>query len=541
MQSCSHGIIYRFCKWFVSGNGSRRHPVNQYSFVLTLSVVFLGFTTILTIIAAMKHRCPSNLSSPEPIVPHSAHASSCFHLITVCLIPAMFMFSHGTASAIRPAGENDIRSQYEEVAAEIIRQATSTHQAYERLAYLSDYFPHRLSGSAMLEDAIDWTLAELERDGIPVIRTQDVEVPHWVRGNEYAALVHPYAKDLPMLGLGGSIRTPSDGITAQTVVVESFDELKERREEVPGKIVVYNQPFHDYGQSVQYRVWGADRAAEFGAVGALIRAVSPNSMGHPHTGMIRYSGDVPRIPIASISAEDAMLLHRFYQRGDPATVTLYMEAELMEKPAISRNVIAEIPGSEYPEEIVVIGGHIDSWDVGHGALDDASGVVVTWEALKLIHKMGLQPKRTIRLVFWTNEENGVMGGRAYRDKVIEKGELELHQLAFEVDFGVFEPLGYGFQGSKEAMEMLKPIADLMSPMREMHLREGSFGTVDIGPLYREGVPIMGLDVVTDKYFWYHHSLKDTVDKLDPDEVAECVAAVAVMAFIVADMPERLPW
>ena len=489
----------------------------------------------------MTHRKTTTMSCPEPVSSIFFPSTVLSRTLFATILSVSLLISADTLSATERPERTDIRQQYEVIATEIIRQATSTHRAYDRLAYFSDYFPHRLSGSEMLEDAIDWTLAELERDGIPVIRTQDVEVPHWVRGNEHARMIHPYEKDLPMLGLGGSIRTPSDGITAQTVVVESFEELKERRDEVPGKIVVYNQPFHDYGQSVQYRVWGADRAAEHGAVGALIRAVSPNSMGHPHTGMNRYSGDVPRIPIASISAEDAMLLHRFYQRGDPATVTLYMEAELRDEPAISRNVIAEIPGSEFPEEIVVIGGHIDSWDVGHGAMDDGSGVVVTWEALRLIHEMGLRPKRTLRLVFWTNEENGVLGGRAYRDKVIENEELELHQLAFEVDFGVFEPLGYGFQGSEEAFEMLKPIAELMAPMRDLHLREGSYGTVDIGPLHREGMPIMGLDVDIEKYFWYHHSLKDTVDKLDPDEVAECVAAVAVMAFIVADMPERLPW
>lgn len=456
-------------------------------------------------------------------------------------LPSGITISYTNTSATNTSGNTDLLERYDELAGKIIRQATSTHHAYGRLSYMSDYFPHRLSGSDMLEDAIDWSLKELRHDGIPVVRTQDVEVPQWVRGNEFASLVYPYVKDLPMLGLGGSVGTPSGGITAQTVVVESFEELRERQDEVPGKIVVYNQPFHDYGQSVQYRVWGADRAAELGAVGALIRAVSSNSMGHPHAGMMRYSGEAPRIPIASVSAEDAMLLHRFDQRGDPATLTLYMEAELKAEPAISRNVIAEIPGSEKPEEIVVIGGHIDSWDVGQGAMDDGSGVVVAWEAMRIIHEMGLKPKRTLRLVFWTNEENGVMGGRAYRDKTIEKGELEKHQLAFEVDFGVFEPLGFGFQGSQEAFDMLEPIAELLSPLRDMHLREGSYGTVDVGPLQREGVPVMGLDVITDKYFWYHHSAKDTIDKLDPDEVAQCVAAVAVMAYIVADMPERLPW
>ncbi len=434
-----------------------------------------------------------------------------------------------------------IMEQYGDIAGQIIQKATSTHRGFDRLAHLSDYYPHRLSGSEMLEDAIDWTLEELARDGIPVIRTQDVEVPHWVRGSEFASMVYPYVKDLPMLGLGGSVRTPVDGITAQTVVVESFEELEERRDEVPGKIVVYNQRFEHYGQAVQYRVRGADRASEYGAVAVLLRAVSPNSMGHPHTGLMRYSGDVPKIPAASISAEDAMLLHRFDQRNDPATVTLYMEARMKEEMAISRNIIAEIPGSEKPDEVVVIGGHIDSWDIGHGALDDGGGVIVTWEALRLIHEMDLQPRRTIRLVLWTNEENGVMGGRAYRDKVKESGEIKRHQLAIEVDFGVFKPLGYGFRGSKEALQMLKPVAGLMSPLRSMHLREGAYGTVDIGPLHREGVPIMGLDVETEKYFWYHHSAKDTIDKLDPDEIAECIAAIAVMAYVVADIPDRLEW
>jgi len=439
------------------------------------------------------------------------------------------------------AGHNQISSQYNKEAELIIKTATETDRAFERLSYLADYYPHRLSGSKMLEDAIEWTVKKLESDGIPHVRKQDVWVPHWVRGDEYVKLTSPYELKLPMLGLGGSIGTGGDHITAKTVVVDNFEELDERSDEIPGNIVVYNQPFHNYGQSVQYRVFGADRAAKHGAVAVLLRAVSPNSMGHPHTGGTRYSGEHPKIPVASISAEHAALLQRFDQRNDPATVELYMEAQMMDEPALSHNIIAEIPGSEKPEEIVVIGGHIDSWDVGQGAMDDAGGVIVTWEALRLIHELDLQPKRTIRLVLWTNEENGVMGGRAYRDKVIDNGELENHQIAFEVDFGVFKPLGYGFQGSEEAMRLLKPIAELMAPVRDMHVRKGAAGIVDIGPLYREGMPVMGLDVETEKYFWYHHSAKDTIDKLDAEEVAECVATVAVMAYIVADMPERLPW
>lgn len=447
--------------------------------------------------------------------------------------------SQGSATETSAHGMNP--AGYMQAAGQIIEAATSTHRAYERLAWFTDYYPHRLSGSTMLEEAIEWTLQELERDGIPEIRAQEVEVPHWVRGQEYLRLETPYVRTVPMLGLGGSVGTGGREITARTVVVESFEELQARRDEVPGAIVVYNQEFTNYGATVQYRVRGADMASEYGAVAALLRAVSPNSMGHPHTGNIRYSGNVPAIPFASISAEDAMLLQRFDRRDDAAQVTLYMQAQTMPDMALSHNVIAEIPGRERPDEVVVIGGHIDSWDVGHGAMDDGSGVIVTWEALRVLHELGLQPRRTVRLVLWTNEENGVMGGRAYRDKVVENGELERHQLALEVDYGVFEPLGFGFTGSEEAFDMLEPFMELFEPMGGMHLRRGSAGVVDLGPMRQEGAPIMGLDVETETYFWYHHSAKDTIDKLDPDEVARSVAAVALMAYIVAEMPERLPW
>lgn len=462
-----------------------------------------------------------------------------FHFRFFCLF-LLFSFSP-PLKEVAEETDKSLMASYQPAADLLIAEATSTHRAFDRLAWLADYYPHRLSGSAMLEEAIDWCVSELKKDGIPVVRTQEVEVPHWVRGKEFAKMVSPYERELPMLGFGGSIATPKEGITAQTVVVDSFEELQNRSDEVEGRIVVYNQPYTSYGESVQYRVWGADRASEHGALAVLVRAVSPNSMGHPHTGSLRYSGEVPKIASASISAEDAMLLRRFDKRGDPATITLYMEAETKPESAISRNVIAELPGSENPEEVVVIGGHIDSWDVGQGAMDDAGGVVVAWEALRLIYESGLRPRRTIRLVLFTNEENGVMGGRAYRDKVKESGEIDNHQLAFEVDLGVFEPRGFGFRGSEEAFQLLEPITGLLSSMRELHLREGSSGTIDIMPLHREGVPIMGLDVDIEKYFWYHHSAKDTLDKLDADEVAECVAAVAVVAYVVADMPKRLPW
>ncbi len=471
------------------------------------------------------------------------------------LISISFLFSAcGTPG---PAGETDeldddhgiefeetetdpIQEEYQVTAEQIIERAMQDDHAWQRMAELVDYFPHRLSGSQMLEDAIDWSVEQMEEDGFPEIRTQEVEVPHWERGEEWAKLNTPVERNLRMLGLGNTPPTPEDGITEEAIVVESFDELEERSDEVEGKIVVFNAEFTNYGETVQYRTQGPARASEKGAVAALIRSVTPKSHQHPHTGNSGFPDGVEPIPTAALTVEDVKYMQRMQDRGESLEIELYMESNLHDEPAISRNVIAEIPGSEKPEEIVVLGGHIDSWDIGQGAMDDAGGVAVTWEALRVIHEMELEPRRTIRLVLWTNEENGVEGGRAYRDKIIENGELEDHVLAMESDFGTFEPLGYGFGGSDEAMEMLRPIANLMEPIGATRLDDQPLGTVDLGPLEDEGVPIMGFHTDTEKYFWYHHSEKDTPDKLDPEEMAGNVAKIAVMAYVVADMEERLP-
>ncbi len=447
-------------------------------------------------------------------------------LLSVLILPLLFACNQP---------DQQVSEEHRERANQLIEAAMSDDSmVWERLAHLVDYYPHRLSGSQMLEDAIDWTVEQMQQDGFDDVRTQEVQVPHWVRGDEYATLKTPIQKDMPMLGLGSSVGTGPDGITAEVMVVRDFDELDARSEEAEGKIVLFNFEYETYGQAVQYRVRGADAAAQYGAVAAIIRSVTDYSMQTPHTGNMRYSGEYPKIPIAAITVEDANLIHRFIDRGESVEVELYMEAETLPD-ATSRNIIAEIHGSEKPEEIIVIGGHIDSWDTGQGAMDDAGGCLVTWEALRIMAQQDRRPKRTIRLVLWTNEENGVMGGRAYRDKVEESGEIDNHVLAFEVDFGVFEPLGYGFTGPESAMPTLKKIASLMEPVANMHVREGSSGTVDIGPLNRRGVPIMGLDVDVERYFWYHHSPADTIDVLDEEEVKKCTASVAVMAWMVADM------
>jgi carboxypeptidase Q len=429
----------------------------------------------------------------------------------------------------------EIASAYRPAADRIIEAATSSHFAYERLGELVDRFGARFSGSVALEEALDWILQEMAEDGLENVRADTVMVPHWVRGDESLTLVRPRPRELPMLGLGGSVATPAGGIRAEVLVVSSFDELEARADEARGRIVLFDVPFTGYGQTVQYRSRGAVAAARAGAVASLIRSVGPESMQSPHTGAMGYEDGVPRIPHAAITVEDAQLLHRLQDLGERIEVHLEMDARFLPD-APSRNVMAELVGSELPDEIVVLGGHTDSWDVGQGAMDDGGGVVAAWEAVRLLKELGLTPRRTIRVVGWTNEENGLRGGTQY---AADHGD-ENHILAMESDGGVFTPLGFGFTGSDRAFEMISEIGTLLEGIGAGRITRGG-GGADIGPLMRAtGVPGMGLQVDGTRYFWYHHTDADTLDKLDPDEVALCVAAMAVMAYVVADMPETLP-
>jgi carboxypeptidase Q len=447
-------------------------------------------------------------------------------------ITAAALASGGTAAL---GQSEDLAEQYGDVAGRIIDAAVGDSSAYQRLAELVDRFGHRFSGSESLERAIDWILGEMRQDSLENVRGEPVMVPHWIRGAESAALVKPRALNLPVLGLGGSVGTGRDGINAEVLVVRSFEELTERAAEAAGKIVLFNAPFTTYGETVQYRSRGAIEAARVGAVASLIRSVTPYSMRTPHTGGMYYAEDVRQIPHAAITVEDAGLLQRMQDRGDRIVVRLYMEGRMLPE-VRSRNVVAEITGSENPEEIVVLGGHIDSWDVGQGAMDDAGGCVAAWQVLRVMQKLGLRPRRTVRVVLWTNEEIGLRGGQGYRDAHVD--ELDNHVLAMETDGGVFEPEALGFTGSDAAFELIQDVGRLLEPLGVKVSRGG--GGADIGPLMREGVPGMGLQVDGSRYFWYHHTEADTIDKLDPREMALCVAAMAVMTYVVADMEQRLP-
>lgn len=449
-------------------------------------------------------------------------------LLLICWFQTDFVAAQAT-------GSSSLVEQYRADADRLIDAALADSFAYDRTAYLTDTYGPRLSGSQALEDALDWMLEEMERDGLENVHGESVMVSHWVRGREILTMIEPRIADLRILGLGGTIGTPSIGITAEVLVVKSYDELSARADEAKGKIVLYNNDEWN-GYDTTYRRSGAVRAAQVGAVASLIRSVGPASLYTPHTGASNYDENVHRIPHAAVTTEDASMMQRMQDRGQKIVVRLNMDdVTLPDSP--SRNVVAEIVGSEFPDEVIVMGGHIDSWDVGQGAMDDAGGVVAAWEAVRLMKELGLRPKRTVRVVAWTNEENGGRGGNGYRDAHID--EIDNFILGIESDAGVFKPSGFGFSGSDAALDLLTEIGHLLDRIESGKITKGG-GGADIGPLMREGMPGMGLRVDGTKYFWYHHTPADTMDKLDPHEMSLCVATMAVMAYVVADMEQRLP-
>jgi carboxypeptidase Q len=454
----------------------------------------------------------------------------------------------GLVALVGPAlpaqgAQQSVVDRYRPAAERLITAAMADTMAWSRLARMTDTFGNRISGSQSLERAIDWVLARLRDDGFQNVRGEPVMVPHWVRGQESAVLTRPRSYRLHMLGLGGSVSTPAQGITAPVLVVNSFDDLTAHAPQAKGKIVVYDfpfptnvAPFEGYGTAVQYRGRGASAAARVGAVAALVRSVTPHSLQSPHTGAMNYDSTAARIPSAALSVEDVEMLHRMQDRGEPIEITLKMEAHT-EPDAPSRNVVAELRGSEKPDEIVVIGGHIDSWDVGQGAMDDGGGSFAAWEAVRLMKELGLRPRRTVRVVMWTNEENGGRGGRGYRDAHL--AELPKHVAAIESDNGVFRPLGFKFQGSDSALAIARQIGALLGRVGSTQVDFGD-AEADVGPSIREGVPGFGLDVDGATYFWYHHTQADMMTVIDRDELRKCVATMAVMAYVLADMPDPLP-
>src|SRR5213593_2617619 len=431
--------------------------------------------------------------------------------------------------------------------------ALSSDYAYRLVAHLANNIGPRLSGSAQAAKAVEYVANELKAIGCEV-QLEKVMVPHWVRGEETAALVQfpgqapETTQKIVLCALGPSVATPADGITAEVIAVRNFEELKSLpRDKVVGKIVLFNYPFDKqiaaegrageaYGEAVVYRSDGPSAAARQGAVACLIRSVGGADYRLPHTGMTKYANDAPKIPAGAVTAEDADLIVDLVRQG-PVKMKLVLTPQQLSD-VESYNVIADIKGSAHPEQVIIVSGHLDSWDLGTGAIDDGAGVAVSMEVANLIQKLHLKPKRTIRVIAWMNEENGEAGSKQYA-KDHEK-EFSTHFAAMETDGGAGHPIGVHIKANPEVKKMFAPVAAILQKSGAGILNLVEHCGADIEPLEKAGVPAFSPIQESRFYFNYHHTAADTLDKIVPKELAENSAVVAVAAYALATMEQPLP-
>ncbi len=432
--------------------------------------------------------------------------------------------------------------------AEALREkAFGGTRAAEWVRGLTDRAGPRLAGSPGDKASIDWGLETLKALGLANVRAENVTVKLWQRGVETGEVIAPYPHRLFLAALGGSVGTPESGIEAEVVEVGSLDELAAKKgEDVRGKIVFFNKRMRrasdgaGYGEAVPVRGVGASRAAKLGAVGVLIRSIGTDSNRTPHTGSLRYEEGIPKIPAAALSNPDADLLERLGRSGKPVRVRFTLGCRDMGE-AESANVIGEIPGGGKPEEIVLLGAHRDSWDLGEGAIDDAAGCGIVIEAARLIGELAKRPPRTIRVVLFANEENGLAGGRAYVEA--HAAELPRHVAALEADSGSGRPTGFSWNAGPSAEPVVKEIASLLEPLGASNLQAGGFGGADISRLVISGVPLFSVRQDASRYFDWHHTANDTFDKIEPESLDRMTAAVAAFAYAAASIPEpfeRIP-
>lgn len=434
------------------------------------------------------------------------------------------------------------------------KAALASDYAYRQTRHLTNNIGARLSGSPQAEKAVEYVAEEMRKAGFTV-RLQPVTVPVWVRGAETGEIIEfpgmaaNTSQRIVLTALGGSIATPADGLTGEIVVANSFAELTALgRETIAGKIVLLNPKFDRelaasgqglsaYGQIAQYRFRAAMVAAPLGAIGVLVRSAGGSQNRLAHTGSMGYADGVPRIPAAAVSAEDADLIADLASQGRTRVRFTLTPRSLPD--AKSHNVIAELKGSELPDEIVVVGGHLDSWDLGTGALDNATGVAVSMQALHLIKQLGLKPRRTIRLVAFMNEESGGAGGRGYLSEV--SGSIGKQFAAIESDLGASHPIGFLFAGKPEALPYFGPLSVILSSQgaSQVQHQAGAVGA-DTAPLTQAGVPSFAPWFNQQTYFNYHHTAADTFDKVDPKQLAESGAVMAVLAYGLANLERPLP-
>lgn len=431
-------------------------------------------------------------------------------------------------------------------------KALASSWAFERLTDLTDLIGPRLSGSPQAQAAVEQVAAVMRGDGLKV-SLEPMQAPHWVRGEERAELVE-YAQrpkgitqSLKLTTLGGSVATPAQGITAELLVVRSFAELQTRAKQVKGRIVLFDVPFDQqladnglanvaYGQVVGYRVIAASAAAKLGAAAALIRSVGGADFRLAHTGVMAYEDGVAKIPAAALTAEDAMLVSRLVKRG-PVTMQLVLTPQTL--PDVpSFNVVGELTGSQKPNEVVLVGGHLDSWDLATGATDDGTGVMASLGAMHVFRELKLRPKRSVRVVLFMSEEAGAIGGKAYFEA--HRDQVANFRGVIETDFGAGRPVGFEAYALPEALQKLRVLQDVLAPVGAGYFRRSERPVAaDINAWQVAGVP--GFETLLDArhYFDVHHTAADTLDKVDPQNLARTVAAVGVLAYFLADNPETL--
>ena len=423
---------------------------------------------------------------------------------------------------------------------QIFDKALLEGKSYDWLRHLSKNIGHRLSGSEGDKKAVAWGKTELEKLGLDSVWLQPVTVPHWVRGAKEEAHIETQHGNfkVPILALGGSVATPENGITAEVIEVKGLEEVEALGEQVKGKIVFYNRPmpadeietFRAYGATVGLRYSGARVAGKYGALGAIVRSMNLSLDDHPHTGVMSYgeNSDSQKIPTAAISTNGAETLSKLLE-DNSIKVKFYFKMSCKNMPDTqSFNVIGELKGAEFPAEIMVVGGHLDSWDVGDGSHDDGSGVVQSMEVVRLFKELHMKPKRTLRVVLFTNEENGLGGGKEYARVAKEKNER--HVVALESDSGGFTPRGFGFTCNDANYQQVLNWSHIFKPYN-LHIFARGGGGADIGPLKEENNVIMGLRPDSQRYFDYHHTQIDTFDKVNKRELELGAASMTAILYL----------
>ena len=420
-------------------------------------------------------------------------------------------------------------------------------RASEWVRGLIDSSGPRLAGSPGDRASIAWGLATLKALGFANVRAEKVTVPFWERGVETGEVIAPYPHKLFLTALGGSVPTASAGLEGDLLEVASLDELAAKKaSDVRGKIVFFNRRMRraldgaGYGDAVTVRGGGASKAAKLGARGVLIRSIGTDSNRTPHTGGLRYEDGIPKIPAAAVSNPDADLLERLVREGKPVRVRFTLGCR-DRGTAESANVIGDIPGDGKPDEIVLLGAHRDSWDLGEGAIDDGAGCGIIIEAARLIATVTPRPRRTIRVVLYANEENGLAGGKAYIEA--HAAEIRKHAAALEADLGAGRPIGFNWNAGPSAEPVAKEIAALLEPLGGGTLKAGGLGGADVSRLVLSGVPLFSVSQDASRYFDWHHTANDTFDKIERGEIDQMTAAVAVFAYVAASIPEpfeRIP-